>query len=305
MLPSQWDQKSKVQVFTLFSSLFDSKTQNGTNVHYLFENLSLAHTHNSCLSSTSRIHPVVQRSSIMSSDEDKYEPPKRNRTAYNMFYQVARKRILDSIPDPPRPKISKGRKKHGKISFQDLAKKIGQEWKALPDRDKAVYFEIARTDKERYLRDKKKWHESVAELDRQHSSEPLDLSMVQLPKKAPREKKKNKELVKDKTTPGAKVHLLPRLARIARVETVSPHHTVQPLRLPQINHAKLLEAVYPLSLHDMDMEPLPISDNALKSPPIPSLGFQQPFTAVEEWSFKRMFTKLDKSSVDFLVSRFG
>ena len=129
----------------------------------------------------------------MSTNEARYEPPKRNRTAYNMFYQAARKRILESIPDPPTLKISKGRrtkKPTGKISFEALARRAGEEWKSLSEEDKKVYTELARKDKERYAREKKMWLESIAELEREHASQPPDYSMLKLPEKAPPKKAK-------------------------------------------------------------------------------------------------------------------
>lgn len=238
----------------------------------------------------------------MPSSEDKYNPPKRNRTAYNLFYQSARKRILDSIPDSATPRISKGRKTHGKISFQGLAKRVGQEWSVLPPQEKEVYFEMARKDKERYLREKEKWQESIAELERQYSSEPLDYSIIGLPEKTP--PKKRAKVALQKTVPLLKACSLRQMSSVKKLPVAYEGRlVVQPLRLPQIDCGIEHEASHSLNFGEVDMEPLPISYEGIQSLQIPCLGFQQPFTAVERWSFKRMLSKkLDKSSVDFLVS---
>eukprot|EP00977_Amphora_coffeiformis_P015009 scaffold4286_cov92-Amphora_coffeaeformis.AAC.9 len=106
--------------------------------------------------------------------EERCVPPKRCRTAYNIFYQAERNRIVASIPSPSEPskRPSRGGRPvpHGKIGFLDLARKISVAWKNLSDEERSKYVEIARVDKTRYLEEKAAWKNSVAELERIHSS---------------------------------------------------------------------------------------------------------------------------------------
>ena len=203
--------------------------------------------------------------------EDLCTPPKRCRTAYNIFYQDERRRILDSIPNSvAKPKFSKGRKLHGKIGFQDLSRAISAAWKALAPPKKEKYMEIARKDKERYLREKEAWHEAVAELEREHSTQPplVDYSQVGMTKK-----KATNNIIK---VYGTESHS-------HSTASMSPvcHHT-------QTKSEGAPQNYYPLE------RPLPIPCN----------GFQ-PYSKLELKSLKNVSQKLDKASIDFLISRFA
>jgi HMG-box domain len=104
--------------------------------------------------------------------------PKRPLSAYNIFFQEERQKLLkdpdeegnpdttadDSKPaaihaptePPPNKGGSKKRKRgkpHHKVSFEEMAKIIGQRWKELQESDqerKLYYQNLAQTDKERY-----------------------------------------------------------------------------------------------------------------------------------------------------------
>lgn len=114
-------------------------------------------------------------------------PTHRCRSAYNIFYQAERLRILASIPDKE-DSCSSGRRRkaHGKIGFQDLAKSIATAWKALDTEARAEYVEAAQCDKERYLREKAEWQDYVARLEKVHSSGNLDLRSVRATNLYPR-----------------------------------------------------------------------------------------------------------------------
>jgi len=100
--------------------------------------------------------------------------PRRPLSAYNLFFSEERERILREIegksevdkkdPDgkdeskpkallrpllPSEKKRRPHRKTHGKISFQELATKVGQRWKALPDDRRKYYQDLAQEDMKR------------------------------------------------------------------------------------------------------------------------------------------------------------
>jgi hypothetical protein len=85
--------------------------------------------------------------------------PKRPLSAYNIFFKDEREKILSEIPDqkiPPKDGDERsGRKsRHGKISFESLAKEIGQRWHSLDSRRVDHYKALAIKDMIRYEKEK-------------------------------------------------------------------------------------------------------------------------------------------------------
>jgi HMG (high mobility group) box len=102
--------------------------------------------------------------------------PRRPLSAYNLFFSEERERILkeiekkegkdDEIPGAEAPEEEKPkallrplipaekkrrphRKTHGKISFQELARMVGERWKNLPDDERKYYQDLAQEDMKR------------------------------------------------------------------------------------------------------------------------------------------------------------
>lgn len=81
--------------------------------------------------------------------------PKRPLSAYNLFFQEKRRELLGdrsnmyAVSDQAR---RKHKKTHGKIGFQDMAKKIAVEWRKLSADKKRAYEEDAETRKESYVK---------------------------------------------------------------------------------------------------------------------------------------------------------
>lgn len=121
--------------------------------------------------------------------------PKRPLSAYNLFFQDERAKILDSIPaknkdDDPEPKIkgdddevdddeeneendskdatsktttAKKKRPHGKIGFESLAKTIGKRWKDLPPERHLEYKRQADEDSKRYAREMEEYGQRLEE----------------------------------------------------------------------------------------------------------------------------------------------
>jgi len=90
-------------------------------------------------------------------DDEVVKPPKRPLTAYNLFFQEERRRLLSSLPssDTSSPADTRqGKKKHGKIGFEDLARVIGSRWREIGPEDKAYYQGLAAKEQARYAAEK-------------------------------------------------------------------------------------------------------------------------------------------------------
>ena len=104
----------------------------------------------------------------------KEDCPKRPLSAYNMFFQLERQRVVEedgkqkglytraeifaanfdkNSEGPHRPH----RKVHGKISFIDLAKMISKRWNELPAPEKKLFEERADEEKRKYAIELEEW----------------------------------------------------------------------------------------------------------------------------------------------------
>jgi hypothetical protein len=77
------------------------------------------------------------------------DQPKRPLSAYNLFFQKERQKILSNIPDtkvsnqPFQRKRNRPKTPHGKIGFENLAKEIGQRWQSLDAKEIGYYKGLA------------------------------------------------------------------------------------------------------------------------------------------------------------------
>lgn len=84
--------------------------------------------------------------------------PKNALTAYNLFFRDERKKVLSSIEvsdDTKNTRLSNRNRKgrsdpHGKISFSELGKTIGQNWRNASEETKGKYNEMALVEKIEY-----------------------------------------------------------------------------------------------------------------------------------------------------------
>lgn len=97
--------------------------------------------------------------------------PKRPLSAYNLFFQDERIKLLESLPTHQHPS-KKTKKNHGKIGFTGLARTIADKWKVTCDSTKTVYDELAAKEKRRYALDLVEWLQRQEKEQEEHSYAP-------------------------------------------------------------------------------------------------------------------------------------
>ena len=85
---------------------------------------------------------------------DHMNKPKRPLSAYNLFFQTERIKLLESHSACEQ---KDGKKGHGKIGFGGLARKIADKWKVTDEIIKAHYKELAAKEKRQYALDMVEW----------------------------------------------------------------------------------------------------------------------------------------------------
>jgi hypothetical protein len=94
------------------------------------------------------------------------DKPRRPLSAYNLFFQSERKKLIAMLPDianikeygfTEEERKAKHRKMHGKIGFAELARNIADKWNNLDDTEKATFEATARIEKEKYQEALDKW----------------------------------------------------------------------------------------------------------------------------------------------------
>eukprot|EP00549_Striatella_unipunctata_P022860 CAMPEP_0118708236 /NCGR_PEP_ID=MMETSP0800-20121206/21749_1 /TAXON_ID=210618 ORGANISM="Striatella unipunctata, Strain CCMP2910" /NCGR_SAMPLE_ID=MMETSP0800 /ASSEMBLY_ACC=CAM_ASM_000638 /LENGTH=333 /DNA_ID=CAMNT_0006611355 /DNA_START=8 /DNA_END=1009 /DNA_ORIENTATION=- len=93
------------------------------------------------------------------------DKPKRPLSAYNLFFQHERERILyeNGVSEEEKSKNEDCRrnhkKSHGKIGFAALARNVAEKWKKLDASAKAVFEEQAAVEKQRYKMEIEQWNQ--------------------------------------------------------------------------------------------------------------------------------------------------
>ena len=149
-----------------------TSASNGTIVNDNFDNdASLQVTPSILTTPTDAISSPEARVGKSRSWKKPTDKPKRPLSAYNIFFQLERDRIVAGEPERlftkddiekvrivPADQMPKRRKTHGKIAFADLARKIGSKWKQLPVANKVLFEDRAKIEKARYENEVAQWN---------------------------------------------------------------------------------------------------------------------------------------------------
>ena len=100
--------------------------------------------------------------------------PKRPLTAYNLFFSLERDRLIAKEEERMYTKEDVNRvlrkadgrphrKSHGQIGFHELTKTVCARWKKLTPKDKAVFSERAKKEKDEYFKKLWEWQKKQAD----------------------------------------------------------------------------------------------------------------------------------------------
>lgn len=104
---------------------------------------------------------------VKKKSKEKSDKPKRALSAYNLFFQSERAKILSETSQPSR----KPRRSHGKIGFAALARSVADKWKTLPAKEKTKFEAEALKEKERYEKEVEVWNQMrVAKMASNHGN---------------------------------------------------------------------------------------------------------------------------------------
>merc|ERR1712224_267211 len=104
--------------------------------------------------------------------------PKRPLSAYNLFFQSERIKIIDELSsdteagkadrftkkneskqkDSKRSSTKSRKPPHGKVGFEELGRLIGARWKELPEEEKKDYQDKAVEESNRYAMEMEEYH---------------------------------------------------------------------------------------------------------------------------------------------------
>lgn len=121
------------------------------------------------------------------------DKPKRPLSAYNIFFQHEREKIITNNPEITleavlfkikntiKPKKRRHRKSHGMIGFAQLARTIAETWKALDEADKSPYEAKAAIEKAKYREDLEEWARAREEKAKEDEKKtPMELARVEV-----------------------------------------------------------------------------------------------------------------------------
>lgn len=114
-------------------------------------------------------------------DNSEGEPtkPKRPLSAYNLFFQNERRKILQETPEPTHRQ--KPCRSHGKIGFAALARNIASKWRDLDIDGRSHYEKLASKEKEEYEEKLKVYKEMKAKYVQKETLRVLQTYKYQIP----------------------------------------------------------------------------------------------------------------------------
>lgn len=201
------------------------------------------------------------------------DKPKRPLSAYNLFFQHERNRIVGDSPAGADGTKRKHRKSHGKIGFESLAKTIANKWKTLDKASKRPFEQQAKREKAIYAKKLQAWHElrlarpSLEQILEQayivRPSPPANAKQQEQANMAPSPVTSTAQVVPTPVTPPAQPQPATQQVQLQQLPKPMPVHSTTPLAIKTLAAPDIMDLSNPKAFFEKTSLPVAPMDMSL------------------------------------------
>ena len=200
------------------------------------------------------------------------DKPKRPLSAYNLFFQHERNRIVGDSPAGADGNKRKHRKSHGKIGFESLAKTIADKWKTLDKASKRPFEQQAKREKAIYAKKLQAWHElrlarpSLEQILEQAyivRPSPPPATAQQQPNMAPSPVTSTNQVTPTPVTPPAQPQAATQQVQLQQLPKPMPVQSITPIAIKKLAAPDIMDLSNPKAFFEKTSLPVAPMDMSL------------------------------------------